>query len=176
MFTGRNGAFAVEEKRTPGFEEVLSHPSVMTRDATGEGWRHNGEMYMPVRTRGVVSWCPCEGRGRGARVTLDGWRDELFGTDLETTAWPAAEIVVVVAGDYGRCGQEKTRQVDVHVRIDQAVAAPVVPGLGFASRRIGKPIRAGPEVLPIPALVWTILGHRTVRVVLSKPFEGSQGG
>jgi len=65
--------------------------------------RRDGNTYEPIETRVVVSRFPCGDNERGAGVTLDGWRYELYGTDLPTTAWPEAEIVT---GYYGRCGQE----------------------------------------------------------------------
>jgi hypothetical protein len=63
----------------------------------------DGSVFEPIETRIVVSRFPCFEDGRGAGVTLDGWHYELYGTDLSPEAWPEAEIV---AGYYGRCGQE----------------------------------------------------------------------
>lgn len=65
--------------------------------------RADGSAFAPIETRVVVSRYPCAEDGRGAGVTLDGWHYELYGTDLSSEAWPAAEIV---AGYYGRTGQE----------------------------------------------------------------------
>jgi hypothetical protein len=82
------------------------------------GCQHqDGTSYEPIETRVVVSRFPVKDQGRGAGVTLDGWQYELYGTDLSAAAWPETEIV---AGYYGRCGQEnRFSQEDRELGLDR---------------------------------------------------------
>jgi hypothetical protein len=77
----------------------------------------DGPPFAPIETRVVVSRFPLVGPGRGAGITIDNWRYELYGTDLTSDAWPEVEIV---SGYYGRTGQEnRFSQEDRELGLDR---------------------------------------------------------
>lgn len=79
--------------------------------------RDDGGPYEPIQTRVVVSRFPCGHDGRGAGKTIDGWHYELYGTDLGAEGWPEVDVV---AGFYGRCGQEnRFAQEDRELGLDR---------------------------------------------------------
>lgn len=118
----------VEHLNQGAWREVPSSGSGPTRHAADVGFvtlepssrverADGGGQYEPIRTRVVVSRFPCDGEGRGTGQTLDGWHYELFATDLDASAWPDADVV---AGYYGRCGQEnRFAQEDRELGLDR---------------------------------------------------------
>ena len=58
-----------------------------------------------LRVRLVVSRFPAvhDGKRHGAGIVIGDWHYEVFATDLNPVAWPAADTVTLY---YGRCGQE----------------------------------------------------------------------
>lgn len=62
----------------------------------------DGDPLEPLPTRVVVSRFRSAEKS-GAGVLIDGWQYELFGTNLSSQAFPAAELVQLY---YGRCAQE----------------------------------------------------------------------
>lgn len=106
--------------------EVPSSDAGPARQATDLGtvmlepaantYRDDGSTFTPIETRVVVSRFPSE-HERGAGAIIDGWHYELYATDLKVVPWPAEEVV---AGYYGRCGQEnRFHQEDRELGLDR---------------------------------------------------------
>lgn len=78
--------------------------------------RPDGSPYSAVAIRVVVSRYPREGEAEHGRV-LGAWQYELFATDLDAAAWPAAEVV---AAYFARSGQEnRFAQEDRELGLDR---------------------------------------------------------
>lgn len=76
----------------------------------------------PVSARLVVSrfWVE-SGEGHGAGITIEHWHYEFFETDLDSSAWPAPELVQAY---YGRCGQEnRFAQMNRELHVNHVLSA-----------------------------------------------------
>ena len=111
------------------WHEVEDSGSGPKREAAELGWftlpcapetvRADGTPYDLVRARLVVSRFRSE-TGRGAGHLIDGWKYELFATDLVEEAWPAPELVTTY---YGRTGQEnRFSQEDRELGCDRIIS------------------------------------------------------
>lgn len=89
----------------------------VTLEAAPTSVQADGGAFAPVEVRVVVSRFLAAGEGRGAGHVIDGWQYELYGTNLTAAAWPEVEVV---AGYYGRCGQEnRFSQEDSELGLDR---------------------------------------------------------
>lgn len=89
----------------------------VTLEAASTSVQADGKVFAPVEARVVVSRFVASGEGRGAGTVIDGWQYELYGTNLPPAAWPEVEVV---AGYYGRCGQEnRFSQEDSELGLDR---------------------------------------------------------